>query len=93
MVLLCWYFSSEMPVLRCIYILHFLYSVMFFQAYGHSLQGPHDAVRHMIGKHAGMDDDLGVILLIRPRDVIVRCFDSVERKQQIREVVFTASML
>lgn len=38
----------------------------------------------MVAKHAGVDDYLGVILFIRPHDVILRCFESLrQRKSQI----------
>ena len=38
----------------------------------------------MVAKHAGVDDYLGVILFIRPNDVILRCFESLkQRKSQI----------
>lgn len=54
-----------------------------------SLQGLHDAVRHMVAKHAGMDDDLDVILFVRPHHVVVRFLDSLKRENpKINTVYF-----
>ena len=38
-------------------------------------------VRHVVTKHAGMDDDSDVVLFLRPHNVIVRRFDSLKRKK------------
>lgn len=64
--------------------LHFLDVVMFPYEEWNSFQGPHNTVRHVVANHAGVDDYLGVILFIRPHDVILRCFESLkQRKSQI----------
>ena len=62
--------------------LYFLYSLIFLQGERYSLQGGHDAVRHMVAEHAGMDNDLGVVLFFCPRDVITRWFNSYEEKKK-----------